>query len=188
MKKSRIIQGTGQATFTENGTFESEGLSSVTNFYGTFTRTIGDGRTFVANGTWNGSGEIKASWIELPDDFNTACNVDTNDSTVITMPENETLCLKDDTGDLPIYLINGEVVANGRFTSDGITTLVQEHEGSSFDGIGDFEGTGTFNGTGLFIGIGEFSGEMVEPGSFYQTGLTPGEYDAYASSRKWDRS
>ena len=179
-EESRIIQGTGQATFTENGTFESEGLSSVTNFYGTFTRTIGDGRTFVANGTWNGSGEIKASWIELPDDFNTACNVDTNDSTVITMPENETLCLKDDTGDLPIYLINGEVVANGRFTSDGITTLVQEHEGSSFDGIGDFEGTGTFNGTGLFIGIGEFSGEMVEPGSFYQTGLTPGEYDAYA--------
>ena len=179
-EESRIIQGTGQATFTENGTFESEGLSSVTNFYGTFTRTIGDGRTFVANGTWNGSGEIKASWIELPDDFNTDCDVDTNDSTIITMPENETLCLKDDTGDLPVYLTNGEIVANGRFTSSGITTLVQEHEGASFDGIGDFAGTGTFNGTGLFIGVGEFSGEMVEPGSFYRTGLTPGEYEAFA--------
>ena len=58
--------------------------------------------------------------------------------------------------------------------------MVQEHYGSSFDGIGNFEGTGTFNGTGLFIGVGEFSGEMVEPGSFYKTGLTPGEYEAYA--------
>ena len=177
---SRIIQGTGQATFTENGTFESQGLSSVTNFYGTFTRTIGDGRTFVANGTWNGTGEIRASWIDLEENFETSCLVDENDSTNVTIPENETICLKDSSGDLPTYLINGEIAANGRFTSDGTTTLVQEHYGSSFDGIGNFEGTGTFNGTGLFIGAGEFSGEMVEPGSFYKTGLTPGEYEAYA--------
>ena len=38
--ETRIIQGTGQATFTENGTFESEGLASVFDFHGTFTRTI----------------------------------------------------------------------------------------------------------------------------------------------------
>ena len=99
----------------------------------------------------------------------------------ITMPENQTLCLKDDTGDLPIYMLDGKIIADGRFTSDGTTVLTQELEGASFEGIGTFEGTGIFNGTGQFTGIGAFSGEMVNPGSFYQTGLVPGEYDVYAN-------
>ena len=179
--ETRIIQGTGQATFTENGTFESEGLASVLDFHGTFTRTIGDGRTYVANGTWNGTGEIKVSWIDLADTFDVSCTVDPEDATNITMPQNETVCLKDDSGELPIYLVDGEVSANGRFTSVGDTILVQEHEGSSFEGIGFFEGTGTFNGTGRFVGAGTFSGEMVSPGSFYQTGLVPGEYEVTAN-------
>jgi uncharacterized repeat protein (TIGR01451 family) len=180
-EETRIIQGTGQATFTENGTFESEGLASVLDFHGTFTRTIGDARTYVANGTWNGTGEIKASWIDLDTSFDVNCVVDSNDSTNITMPNNETVCLKDDTDELPVYMIDGEILANGRFTSVGDTILVQEHEGSSFEGIGFFEGTGTFNGTGRFVGSGDFSGPMVSPGSFYQTGLVPGEYEAYAN-------
>ena len=159
--ETRIIQGTGQATFTENGTFESEGLASVFDFHGTFTRTIGDGRTYVANGTWNGTGEIKASWIDLPSEFDTNCIVDENDETNITMPENQTVCLKDGTGSLPIYMFDGEISANGRFTSVGDTILVQEHDGASFEGIGLYEGTGTFNGTGRFVGSGTFSGEMV---------------------------
>ena len=179
--ETRIIQGTGQATFTENGTFESEGLASVLDFYGTFTRTIGDGRTYVANGTWNGTGEIKVSWIDLPETFDVVCNIDSEDSNNVTIPTNETVCLKDDTGELPVYLIDGEVSANGRFTSVGDTILVQEHEGSSFEGIGFFEGTGTFNGTGRFVGSGAFSGEMVSPGSFYQTGIVPGEYEVTVS-------
>ena len=179
--ETRIIQGTGQATFTENGTFESEGLASVLDFHGTFTRTIGDGRTYVANGTWNGTGEIKVSWIDLPENFDIVCNTDSEDSSNVTMPTNETVCLKDDTGELPVYLIDGEVTANGRFTSVGDTILVQEHEGSSFEGIGFFEGTGTFNGTGRFVGSGAFSGEMVSPGSFYQTGIVPGEYEVTVS-------
>ena len=179
--ETRIIQGTGQATFTENGTFESDGLASVLDFHGTFTRTIGDSRTYVANGTWNGTGEIKASWIDLVEGFDVDCIIDSNDSSNVTMPTNETLCLKDDSGELPIYLIDGEVNANGRFTSVGETVLVQEHEGSSFDGIGFFEGTGTFNGTGRFVGSGQFSGDMVSPGSFYQTGIVPGEYEVFAN-------
>ena len=179
--ETRIIQGTGQATFVENGTFDSEGLASVLDFHGTFTRTISDGRTYVANGTWNGSGDIKASYIELADDFDIACEVDANDETNITMPTNQTVCLKDDSGELPVYMVNGEIIANGRFTSVGDTILVQQHDGSSFEGIGFFEGTGTFNGTGRFVGSGEFSGEMVSPGSFYQTGIVPGEYEAFAS-------
>ncbi len=89
----------------------------------------------------------RRKWIDLVEDFDVDCIVDSNDSSNITMPTNETLCLKDDSGELPIYLIDGEVNANGRFTSVGETVLVQEHEGSSFDGIGFFEGTGTFNGT-----------------------------------------
>ena len=96
------------------------------------------------------------------------------------MPVNQTICLKDDTGDLPVYMLDGEIVANGRFTSLGDTILVQEHDGASFEGIGLYEGTGTFNGTGRFVGSGTFSGEMVNPGSFYQTGMVPGEYEAYA--------
>ena len=179
--ETRIIQGTGQATFTENGTFESDGLASVLDFHGTFTRTIGDGRTYVANGTWNGTGEIKASWIDLVQDFDVDCTVDSNDSSNVSMPTNETLCLKDDSGELPIYLIDGQVNANGRFTSVGETVLVQDHDGSSFDGIGIFEGTGTFNGTGRFVGSGQFSGDMVSPGSFYQTGIVPGEYEVFAN-------
>ena len=179
--ETRIIQGTGQATFTENGTFESEGLASALDFYGTFTRTIGDGRTYVANGTWNGTGEITVSWIDVPETFDIVCNIDTEDSTNVTMPTNETVCLKDNTGELLVYLIDGEVTANGRFTSVGDTILVQEHEGSSFEGIGFFEGTGTFNGTGRFVGSGAFSGEMVSPGSFYQTGIVPGEYEVTVS-------
>ncbi len=177
----RTIQGTGQATFTENGTFSSEGLASVLDFHGTFTRTISDGRTYVANGTWNGTGEIKASWIDLADDFDTDCVVDQDDATNVTMPVNETVCLKDNSGELPVYMIEGEVSANGRFTSVGDTVLVQQHDGASFEGIGEFEGTGTFNGTGRFVGSGTFSGEMVSPGSFYQTGIVPGEYEAFAN-------
>ena len=128
--ETRIIQGTGEVEFTENGTFVSDGLASVVDFTGTFTRTISDKRTYVANGTWNGSGEIKASWIDLSSfESVSGCNVDANDSTNITMPENQTLCLKDDTGDLPVYMLDGEIMADGRFTSDGTTVLTQELEG-----------------------------------------------------------
>ena len=117
----------------------------------------------------------------MSDDFDVNCLVDENDSANITMPENQTVCLKDGTGALPVYMLDGEVSANGRFTSVRDTILVQEHDGASFEGIGSFEGTGTFNGTGRFVGSGTFSGDMVSPGSFYQTGIVPSEYEAYAS-------
>ena len=178
--ETRIIQGTGEVTFTENGTFVSEGIASAVDFSGTFTRIVNDGRTFVANGTWNGSGSIKASWINMESSEIPACDVDPTDSTNISMPVNQTVCLKDDSGALPVYMLDGEVEANGRFTSDTTTILVQEIELSTFEGIGTFEGTGTFNGTGQFTGIGDFSGDLVKPGSFYQTGLVPGDYEVFA--------
>ena len=96
------------------------------------------------------------------------------------MPENATLCLISEGTDFSTYLLDGEVNASGRLTSDGVSTLMKELDGETFEGTGIFEGVGTLNGTGLFIGPGTFSGDMVNPGSFYQTGLVPGVYNMIA--------
>ena len=102
------------------------------------------------------------------------------------MPENETFCLVDATTNPPTYRLEGTVDAFGTFTSEGTSTLQRTYgdadagQGETIEGAGRFEGTGTFNGTGLFIGVGTFSGPMVEPGSFYKTGLLPGTYNMIA--------
>ena len=181
-EESRILQGTGEATLTENGSFDSEGIALATNFIGTFTRDIGDDRTFFANGTWSGFGVIDATWVE-PTDV-PACDVDNTSNAV--MPTNATFCLIDDSGATPSYRLEGTVDAFGTFTSEGTSTLSRTYgdaeagQGETIEGAGLFEGTGTFNGTGLFIGVGSFSGPMVEPGSFYKTGLLPGTYNMIA--------
>lgn len=180
-EESRILQGSGEATFSENGTFESEGIAVAQNFIGTYTRTIGDDRSFFANGTWTGYGTIEASWVEGEP---VACEVD-NDSAPV-MPSNQTVCVASTGTDLSTYKIEGTVNASGTYTSEGTTTLVRTYgdvdagTGETIEGAGSFAGTGTFNGTGLFIGVGSFSGPMVEPGSFYKTGLLPGTYNMIA--------
>ena len=181
-EESRILQGTGEATLVEDGSFESEGIALVKNFIGNFTRDIGNERSFFANGSWSGFGTLEASWVE-PSDV-AACEQD--NASNIVMPENETLCLADDTTSPPTYRLEGTVSAFGTFTSEGTSTLTRTYgdadagQGETIEGAGLFEGTGTFNGTGLFIGIGTFSGPMVEPGSFYKTGLLPGTYNMIA--------
>ena len=171
--ESRILRGTGEVTFSDVGNFTSEGVALAYDFTGNFTREISDNRVFAGNGTWIGKGTIEATWIQH-DNSSTEC--DTNS----TMPENATLCLISNGTDFSTYLLDGEVLANGRLTSDGISTLRKELVGETFEGTGIFEGVGTINGTGLFIGPGTFSGEMVSPGSFYQTGLVPGVYNMIA--------
>ncbi|MDA8546286.1 glycosyltransferase family 39 protein [Euryarchaeota archaeon] len=171
---SRILQGSGEVTFTENGTFESEGVAFADGFTGTFTRSIGDKRVYTSNGTWDGKGTLVASWV-AEDNV-----MDCLDNETAPMPENSTICVLDATTSPLTYLLDGGVEANGRLTSDGVSTLVTEHVGDSFEATGSFEGIGTLNGTGLFIGIGDFSGEMVQPGSFYLTGLIPGVYNMIA--------
>ena len=174
-EESRILQGTGEATFTENGTFESEGVAFAQDFTGTFTRSIADKRTYTSNGTWNGIGVLEASWVSnesVMDCF--------EEDGTYSMPTNETLCVKDNTGDLTVYMLDGEATANGRLTSEGISTLRTELVNATFEATGSFEGTGTLNGTGLFIGKGHFAGSMVQPGSFYITGLVPGMYNMIA--------
>ena len=181
-EESRILQGTGEATLVENGSFESEGIALAKNFIGDFTRNIGNDRSFFANGTWTGMGMIEASWVE-PSSV-TDCEVD--NASNIVMPANETFCLADSTTTPPTYRLEGTVSAFGTFTSEGTSTLLRSYgdaeagQGETIEGAGLFEGTGTFNGTGLFIGVGDFSGPMVEPGSFYKTGLLPGTYNMIA--------
>ena len=180
--ESRILQGTGEATLVEAGSFDSEGIALAKNFIGTFTRDIGDDRSFFANGTWAGFGVLEASWVAPSDVVD--CDAD-NDSNPV-MPANETLCVVDATTSPPTYRLEGTVEAFGTFTSEGISTLTRTYgdadagQGETIEGAGLFEGTGTFNGTGLFVGVGSFSGPMVEPGSFYKTGLLPGTYNMIA--------
>ncbi len=181
-EESRILQGTGEATLTEPGSFDSEGIALAQNFIGDFTRDIGNERSFFANGTWNGNGVLEASWVDAADVV--ACETDNTSNAV--MPANQTLCLADDTTSPPTYRLEGTVDAQGTFTSEGTSTLTRTYgdadagQGETIEGAGLFEGTGTFNGTGLFIGVGTFSGPMVEPGSFYRTGLLPGTYNMIA--------
>ncbi|DAC23458.1 MAG TPA: hypothetical protein D7H91_00695, partial [Candidatus Poseidoniales archaeon] len=180
--ESRILQGTGEATLVENGSFDSEGIALASNFIGTFTRDIGSDRSFFANGTWSGNGLLEASWVAPANVVD--CDADNQSNAV--MPVNETFCLIDDSGDTPTYRLEGTVDAMGTFTSEGTSTLSRTYgdadagQGETLEGAGLFEGTGTFNGTGLFIGVGSFSGPMVEPGSFYKTGLLPGTYNMIA--------
>jgi len=176
-EESRILQGTGEVTFTDEGTFDSEGVAFAEDFTGTFTRTIADSRTYFGNGTWNGNGLIEASWLE---NSSSVINCDDDNETGSIMPTNETVCVSDDTGQLTVYLISGEVDAMGSFTSQGTSTVVKTLEGATFEGTGSFAGIGTINGTGLFVGSGHFSGPMVQAGSFYKTGLVPGMYNLIA--------
>ncbi len=171
--ETRVLQGTGEVTFSDVGTFTSEGVALAYDFSGNFTREISDDRVFAGNGTWIGKGTIEATWLQHD---NSSLDCGEND----TMPDNATLCLISEGVDFSTYLLDGEVLANGRLTSDGISTLMKELDGETFEGTGIFEGIGTLNGTGLFIGPGTFSGDIVNPGSFYQTGLVPGVYNMIA--------
>ena len=165
-------------TFTEEGTFDSEGIAFAEDFTGTFTRTIADSRTYFGNGTWNGNGLLEASWLE---NSSSVIDCETDNETGSIMPANETVFISvTSTDQLTVYLLSGEVNALGSLTSEGTSTLVKTLEGATFEGTGSFAGIGTINGTGLFVGSGHFSGPMVQAGSFYQTGLVPGMYNMIA--------
>ena len=171
--ESRVIQGTGEVTFSDVGSFTSEGVALAYNFTGNFTREIGDNRVYSGNGTWVGIGTLEASWLSH-DNSSLPCGENE------TMPANATLCLLSSGAEFSTYLLDGEVEANGRLTSQGVSSLTKELAGETFEGTGTFDGIGTLNGTGLFIGPGSFSGDLVSPGSFYMTGILPGVYNMIA--------
>ena len=172
-EESRILQGTGEVTFSDVGTFTSEGVALAYNFTGNFTREIGNDRVYSGNGTWVGIGTLEASWLSH-DNSSLPCGENE------TMPVNASLCVLSTGTEFSTYLLDGEVEANGRFTSEGVSSLKKELVGETFEGTGAFEGIGTLSGTGLFIGPGFFSGDIVSPGSFYMTGILPGVYNMLA--------
>ena len=172
-EESRILQGTGEVTFSDVGTFTSDGVALAYNFTGNFTREIGNDRVYSGNGTWVGIGTLEASWLSH-DNSSLPCGENE------TMPANASLCVLTTGTEFSTYLLDGEVEANGRLTSEGVSSLKKELVGETFEGTGSFEGIGTLNGTGLFIGPGFFSGDIVSPGSFYMTGILPGVYNMLA--------
>ena len=97
------------------------------------------------------------------------------------MPENLTFC-ELSSGD---FLIDGQVNASGRFTSNRSTIFTQHLYHASMVASGRFEVDtseemdtyGTINGTGQFSGAGSFSGPMVKPGTFHLMDAIPGEYE-----------
>ena len=186
--ESRIIQGTGEVTFTSEGTFDTQGNTGIVHgFTGNYTRTVLDGRSYTANASFTGAGTIVANWIDYDAP---ACDEETEgNETVFVLPTfNETVDGENvtsthiacSTGEVDTYLFAGTVTANGRMTADGPVSVVKYLDGETFEGTGFYEGIGTANGTGLFIGEGTFSGPMVAPGSFYKTGLMPGTYNMIA--------
>ena len=174
-EETRILQGTGEVTFTENGTFESDGVAVARGFTGTYTRQLNGDRIHTANGTWTGRGIIEG-WVSQEDLVNVSNCMD-NDT---VMPENTSVCSMTGADDAGKYLFEGTVTASGRVETLSPTVVVRDVQGQTFEGAGVFEGTGTLNGTGLFTGQGDFSGPMVQPGSFYKTGLLPGVYNMFA--------
>ena len=173
--ETRILQGTGEVTFTENGTFESDGVAVARGFSGTYTRQLNGDRIHTANGTWTGRGVIDG-WVSEADLANASACLDNNSM----MPENTSVCTLTGAENATKYLFEGTVEASGRVETLAPTVVVREVVGQTFEGAGVFEGTGTLNGTGLFTGQGDFSGPMVQPGSFYKTGLLPGVYNMVA--------
>ena len=180
----RELQGTGQVTFTDVGTFDTQDETGIVRgFTGNYTRTVMDGRSYTANATFDGAGTIVATWLdyEAP-----ACEEEENETSlpqytvnVSGVDENRThtACL---TADADTYLFEGKINATGRMTADGVVTVVKQLNGETFEGTGIFVGTGVANGTGRFTGEGTFAGPMVAPGSFYLTGIVPGTYNMIA--------
>ena len=169
------FQGIGQATFTGEGEVISNGLMTVTDFVGTHEQKILNGHSLEGSGEFTGIGTLQGT-VDDVEIIDGPCNENG------TMPENFSICSHSD----GTYLIDGTINATGKFTSNGTSTFLQEHNGSSLIGSGIFkvddaddnrESFGTLNGTGTFTGEGVFSGPMVQAGTFHLTNAIPGNYD-----------
>ncbi|MBT7938018.1 MAG: hypothetical protein HN696_02525, partial [Euryarchaeota archaeon] len=186
--ESRIVgPGQGEITFTENGTFTPSSNSETTfvkNFTGEYTRNIGIDQTYTGDGRWVGSGTIKANPEDIAD--NSTSDIlnceDDNGTYSLNLSNGWQICLQTagGQGEASIYLFEGTLNASGRVTANKITEFTGQLVNATFEGTGTFSGVGTINGTGTFVGIGTFTGPVVEPGSFYRSGLPPGTYNMIA--------
>ena len=104
-----VIVGDGTAVFSEyEGIIESSSEIQVTDFTGNYSRRLQVGQSYTGNGTWDGEGSLDATWVE--GDNISACENS-------TVPIGEDICSEGS----DLYLINGTVVASGRYTSGAPT-------------------------------------------------------------------
>ena len=166
--------GIGQVTFTGEGSLISQGVVTVTDFTGNHSQTISHNHSLSGEGLFSGRGTLSGNISEditIPD-----CEVNS------TMPENNSVCSLD----AGLFLIDGDINATGRFTSNGSTKFTRTLSHATFVGSGifevdateDFDSYGTINGTFATVsGEGIFSGPMVQPGTFHFVDAIPGQYD-----------
>ena len=158
---------------------------TVTDFVGgTHEQKILNGHSLEGSGEFTGIGTLQGT-VDDVEIIDGPCNENG------TMPENFSVCSHSD----GTYLIDGTINATGKFTSNGTSTFLQEHNGSSLidsgifkvdDADGNRESFGTLNGTGTFTGEGVFSGPMVQAGTFHLTNAIPGNYDV-SIIRRWNQ-
>ena len=166
--------GIGEVTFTGEGSLITQGVVTVTDFTGNHSQMISHNHSLTGDGLFSGRGTLSGDVtddIEIPD-----CGVNS------TMPENHSACILE-SGD---FLIEGDVNATGRYTSNGSTSFTRSLSHATLVGSGlfevdtsdDLDSYGTINGTFANVeGEGIFSGPMVQPGTFHFVDLVPGVYD-----------
>tara|TARA_Y100001970_G_scaffold68510_1_gene87275 strand:+ start:6534 stop:16046 length:9513 start_codon:yes stop_codon:yes gene_type:complete len=171
-----VFNGIGEVTFTGEGSVLSTSVVTVSDFTGNFSQEIMHNHTLTGDGLFDGRGTLSGT---ISDESGGSSDFGCNENG--TMPENQSFC------ELPSgdFLIDGEVNASGRFTSNGSTIFTQHMYHASMVASGSFEVDtsesmdtyGTINGTGTFSGEGSFSGPMVKPGTFHLMDAIPGEYE-----------
>ena len=169
------FEGTGEVTFTGEGSVITSSIATVSDFTGNYTQTVFNNHSVTGEGEFAGKGIIDG---EINDQLSDVANCELNE----TMPENNSLCIQSDGN----YLLDGIVNASGRFTANGVASFTQKLVQSTLIGSGVFstdtsdtslENYGTINATGTFSGMGIFSGVMVQPGTFHVVDAIPGSYD-----------
>ena len=179
------FEGTGEVTFTGEGTVITQTTATITNFTGYYTQTVFNNHSITGDGEFAGRGlldgiiyDADVSDDNRADITNITVPCDVNE----TMPENSSLCIQSDG---LILMDTDSVNASGRFTANGVASFTQKLNQSTFIGSGVFStdttndspSYGTINGTGTFTGKGVFSGVMVRPGTFHVVDAIPGSYD-----------
>ena len=167
--------GTGEVTFTGEGSVTTSSIATISDFTGNYTQTVFNNHSLNGDGEFAGRGVIDGI---ITDDIQELMNCDVNE----TMPENSSLCVQSDGK----YLLDGIVNATGRFTANGVASFTQKLVQATLIGSGVFSTNtsdstlnsyGTINGTGTFTGMGMFSGSIVQPGTFHVVDAIPGTYD-----------
>ena len=169
--ESLKFSGSGEVTFSGEGSVISQGPVSISEFTGTQTQTIYDNHSVAGDGEFTGRGSLEGS---ITDESPTPPCSDSE------VPVGSNVCSLGEGK----FLLNGTVKASGRFTSEGVSEYTRNLVQASLIGSGTFttdtsqdrEGYGTINGSGTFSGEGTFSGPMVSPGSFHVVDALPGSY------------